>query len=319
MEIRVNSTCIRMTAAALLSLLFLSGCLSEEETDTSFADVPPTDTPVNSPPRISGSPPGNVDVGEMYSFTPSASDDDGDPLTFSISNRPSWTSFDTSTGRLSGTPTLGNAGTDSNIVISVSDGTDTTSLAAFSITVNTVATNSPPTISGTPATSVTEGDTYTFTPTASDADGDSLTFAVSGLPSWASFDENTGALTGTPQAADVGVYTDVVISVSDGQEDASLPPFSITVDAISLGSVTLSWTAPTQNEDGSSLTDLAGYKLYWGTTPGTYTDSVTIDNPGITTYVVENLAPGTYEFVATSFTEAGIESQYSGAATKTIQ
>jgi hypothetical protein len=260
-----------------------------------------------------------VDVGETYSFTPSASDDDNDSLVFSISNQPSWTGFDTSTGRLSGTPTLGDAGTDSNIMISVSDGTDSTSLAAFSITVNTVATNTPPTISGVPATSVTEGDAYAFAPTASDADGDNLTFSVSGLPSWAGFDETTGALTGTPQAADVGVYSDIVISVSDGQEAVALPSFSITVDAISLGSVTLSWTAPTRNDDGSALTDLAGYRLYWGTTPGTYTDSLTIDNPGITTYVVENLAPGTYEFVATSFNEAGVESRYSGSATKTIQ
>ena len=48
------------------------------------------------------------------------------------------------------------------------------------------------------------------------------------------------------------------------------------------GSATLSWAAPTKNEDGTALTDLAGYKLYWGTTPGSYPNSVTINNPGRT-------------------------------------
>jgi hypothetical protein len=90
------------------------------------------------------------------------------------------------------------------------------------------------------------------------------------------------------------------------------------VNAIALGSATLDWTAPTQNEDGSDLTDLAGYKLYWGTTPGSYPNSATIDNPSVTTYVVDNLSPGTYEFVATSYNTAGVESRYSGAATKVI-
>jgi hypothetical protein len=80
----------------------------------------------------------------------------------------------------------------------------------------------------------------------------------------------------------------------------------------------LSWIAPTENEDGTPLTDLAGYRIYWGTTPGMYTDSVTLDNPGLTSYVVENLAPGTYEFVATSYDEEGVESAYSNLATKVV-
>jgi hypothetical protein len=80
----------------------------------------------------------------------------------------------------------------------------------------------------------------------------------------------------------------------------------------------LTWQPPTQNEDGTALTNLAGYKIYWGTTPGSYTESVTLNNPGLTTYVVDNLAPGTYEFVATAFNVSGVESQFSNSATKTI-
>ena len=121
-----------------------------------------------------------------------------------------------------------------------------------------------------------------------------------------------------PQAGDVGTYSGISITVSDGQAQDTLGPFTITVQAISLGSVTLNWVAPTQNEDGSPLMDLDGYRIYWGTTPGTYPNSVTIDNETVTTYVVDNLAPGTYEFVATSFNTSGIESDYSAPATKVV-
>jgi hypothetical protein len=272
----------------------------------------------NTAPEISGAPASSVDAGNEYSFTPTASDAEGNTLSFTVVNQPPWTSFDASTGTLSGTPSNEDAGTYSDITITVSDGEFSASLTAFSITVNAVTVNTAPQISGTPATRVNEGQNYVFTPSASDADDDTLTFSISNQPDWASFDDSAGTLSGTPGAGDVGVYSNISITVSDGQASATLGPFDITVDAISLGSVSLSWTAPTQNEDGTTLTDLAGYKLYWGTTPGSYTESVTIDNPSVLTYVVENLAPGTYEFVATSFNTSGVESRYSGAATKVI-
>jgi len=273
----------------------------------------------NRAPVISGSPATSVNEGAVYEFTPSASDADGDALVFDIANPPSWASFDTATGRLSGTPASDDAGTYENIVISVSDGQDSSSLSAFAITVQAVVTNSAPTISGNPAKAVTEGTQYSFTPDAGDPDGDSLSFSITNKPSWAAFDTGSGRLSGTPQAGDVGSYADIVISVSDGQASASLGAFSITVEAIAMGSVTLSWSPPTENTDGTALTDLAGYRIYWGTTSGSYPNSVSIDNPGVTTYVVENLVPGTYEFVATSYNTSGVESDYSAPATKTVQ
>jgi len=277
-----------------------------------------TVTASNSPPVISGSAATSVNAGETYSFAPTASDPDGDTLVFSIANRPSWASFDTTSGRISGTPMSNQVGTYANISVSVSDGQASATLASFSITVNAATVNTAPQISGTAATSVMQDQNYSFTPGASDADGDSLTFSVSGMPSWANFNTTTGRLRGTPRAGDVGIYSNIVISVSDGQANVSLPSFSISVQAVSLGSATLSWTAPTQNDDGTQLTDLAGYKLYWGTTSGSYANSVTINNPSVTTYLVENLSPGTYEFVATSYKASGLESRYSGTAIKVI-
>src|SRR5690606_30356064 len=111
----------------------------------------------------------------------SASDPDGQTLTYSITNKPAWASFSTSTGRLSGTPGDNHAGTTSGIVITVSDGTLSASLAAFSITV--ASTNRAPTVSGTPATTATVGATYSFKPTASDPDGDALSWSITGKPS----------------------------------------------------------------------------------------------------------------------------------------
>ena len=86
----------------------------------------------------------------------------------------------------------------------------------------------------------------------------------------------------------------------------------------SLGAATLDWMPPTTNMDGSLLADLAGYRIYWGTTPGSYPNSVTVNNPGISAYMVENLAPSTYYFVTTAFNTAGVESELSNMAQKTI-
>jgi len=284
---------------------------------------PTTPPPTNTAPTISGNPPASVTAGNQYSFTPTASDADNDTLTFSVSGLPGWASFDQNTGRLFGTPADTDAATYSNISITVSDGQASATLGPFSITVNAAAappppTNTPPTISGNPPTQVNANSPYGFTPTANDADNDTLTFSVSGLPGWANFNQGTGRISGTPGDADVGTYSNIRITVSDGQASATLGPFSITVQAISLGSVTLNWTPPTENEDGTPLTDLAGYRIYWGTTPGVYPNSVTLNNPGLTSYVVDNLVPGTYQFVATSFNSAGTESAYSNPATRTV-
>ncbi len=86
----------------------------------------------------------------------------------------------------------------------------------------------------------------------------------------------------------------------------------------STGVATLSWQPPTQNTDGSALTDLAGYNIYYGTTPGTYTKTIPLNTVGLTTYVVENLSnTTTYYFVITAVNSAGVESQYSAVGSKT--
>ncbi len=283
---------------------------------TAAAQPPPS----NSPPVISGNPSGSVQAGSSYSFTPSASDPNRDKLTFSIQNRPSWASFDASTGRLSGTPSSGNVSTFSNIIISVSDGKASDALASFTIAVTSPPqANRAPAISGSPTKSLNSGSAYSFTPSASDADDDPLTFSIQNKPSWASFDDGTGRLSGTPDSGDVGTYSGIVISVSDGKVNASLATFSITVAQVSMGSAELNWSAPTQNTDGSTLTDLSSYKIYYGTSKSSMTQTVKVSNAGVTTYTVQNLSPATWYFGITAVDSTGLESAMSNVGSKTIQ
>ena len=271
----------------------------------------------NSAPTISGTPPAAVTAGSAYRFQPTAADANGDPLTFSITGKPGWATFNTTTGRLSGTPGSGNVGSYANIRISVGDGSATASLAAFSITVN--AGNAAPTISGSPTTSVTVGNNYSFTPTAADANGDTLTFSVTNKPGWATFNTGTGRLSGTPSSGNVGTTSNIVISVSDGQASASLPAFSITVNQIANGSATASWTPPTTRTDGSALTNLAGHKIYYGTSQAALNQVINVIGAGTTSYVIQNLSPGTWYFGVRAYTSDNVESALSNVASKTIQ
>ncbi|MDP2571179.1 putative Ig domain-containing protein, partial [Vibrio penaeicida] len=189
-----------------------------------------TVTNVNDVPVISGMPATTVNEDEAYRFTPTMTDaDSGDSHTFSIENQPAWSTFNTATGELSGTPTNDHVGHTENIVISVEDAAKATaSMAAFSLTVTNV--NDAPVISGTPATTVIENAEYRFVPTASDVDtNDTLTFNIGNKPDWATFDSVTGTLSGAPSQANVGTYADIQLGVSDGNATVLLPVFSITV------------------------------------------------------------------------------------------
>lgn len=181
----------------------------------------------NSPPTIQGVPDTGVTVGIEYSFSPIASDPDGDTLIYSIANLPSWVSFDSTTGNLTGTPQATDVGSYNNITISVSDGEDNVSLEAFNISVS--ETNHAPVISGNPPTSVAELGAYSFAPVANDVDGDPVSFSITNLPNWASFDVTSGTISGTPGYSDAGSYNTITISVSDGAVTSSLNPFNITV------------------------------------------------------------------------------------------
>ncbi len=186
------------------------------------------------PLTISGVPATTVIAGAIYSYVPTASGVSTPGLAYSILNKPNWATFTAASGALSGTPTASNVGMTANIEIIATDGTQRATVGPFSINV-LQSTPGAPTISGTPAGTVTTGSNYSFTPVASGPSGDALSFSILNAPSWASFSASTGQLSGTPPAADVGTYSDILITVSDGHASASLPAFAIQVTAPVLG------------------------------------------------------------------------------------
>jgi hypothetical protein len=270
--------------------------------------------------NIWGKPPATATVGQAYSFTPTAADPSGRRVWFAIVNKPAWATFNTQTGHLSGTPAAANVGTKSDITITVSDGIDTAKLPAFSISVIT-ATGSVdrPVISGTPPTSVSMGSTYKFQPTAKDPDGKALSFSVQHKPAWATFSIATGLLDGTPTSAQVGAYDDIIISASNGQYSSALPAFNVTVtSAQSTGNATISWVPPTENTNGSPLTDLAGIRIYYGNSPSSLTRMVQVASAGETSYTIANLAAGTWYFGGVAYTTTGVQSAMSSVVSALI-
>jgi len=147
-------------------------------------------------------------------------------------------------------------------------------------------------------------------------------FSVQNKPSWATFSITTGQLSGTPGSGDVGTDAGIVISVSDGTLSASLPAFTIIVAAqpVTNGTATVSWVPPTQNTNGSTLTNLAGYYIYYGPSQSTLTSQtpVQVTGSGLTSYTITGLSSGTWYFAVAAYTSGGVQSALSNVGSKTI-
>ena len=106
----------------LAASLLLGGCLTGGSSDSPQLQGPGNPNPPppsNTAPTINGSPSGTVAVGDTFSFTPTAFDADGDPLSFLVENLPAWANFDSTTGALTGAPDMGDEGLYTDIRISV--------------------------------------------------------------------------------------------------------------------------------------------------------------------------------------------------------
>jgi hypothetical protein len=296
-------------AYALTALLF---------TVAGAASAPSEAVVVNRTLTISGRPPATVTNPDLYVFQPVAYDSVKSRLHYVIWNMPAWAQFDSNTGLLRGRPNSHQVGQYSNIKIRLIDWYGYQDLV-FSIEVLAQPGNKPPAISGHSVASVPVGTAYNFTPAATDANKNPLTFSIQNKPSWTQFSATSGALTGTPTAADVGSYAKIQISVSDGKASTSLPAFTVTVDQIATRNVTLDWMPPTENADGSALTDLAGYRIHYGASKDQLTKTANVTNPGLTSYVVEQLPAGTWYFHMTSYSKSGVESTASGVVSTMVQ
>jgi Putative Ig domain len=180
------------------------------------------------------------------------------------------------------------------------------------------AGNRPPTISGSPPTVAIVGESYNFVPTARDPEGRTLTFTIQRKPRWATLNSRTGRLYGTPAAGNVGSYENIVIAVSDGRSTAALPAFTLNVTARSNGSATVTWAPPTQNTDGSTLTNLAGYRIYYGRSADTLDRTLVLNSPGLTRHTIAGLSSARWYFSMTSIDGNGNESRRSATVSKNV-
>jgi hypothetical protein len=305
---------IARIAAALGLTVILGGCNLGNKSDSNGAVVAAV-------LAITGTPTTSVAPGQPYAFQPTVVSADSSTISFSITNKPRWLTLDTTSGHLSGLPGSADVGVYPEIELSVHNVNGSAALPKFAIAVRAIAGGSATvTIAGTPPRTVSVGSTYSFAPVARDTSGGRLTFSVQNLPAWASFEPATGLISGTPNAADVGSYSNIVVAATDGVSSASLAAFSLTVTPAGsgTGSATLSWTSPATNADGSMLTDLAGFRIYYGNSPDSLTQSITIPTVGMTTFVIGNLSSGTWYFALRAYNLAQIESALSAVVSKTI-
>jgi Fibronectin type III domain len=107
-------------------------------------------------------------------------------------------------------------------------------------------------------------------------------------------------------------------STSTGGSSSSGSSGSTGGSSSSSSSVTLNWTAPTANSNGSTITNLAGYKIHYGTASQDYTEVVAVNNPSLNRYVIDSLPNGTYYFAITAYNSAGVESPMSGEVTTSV-
>lgn len=295
----------------------------------------------NRAPTISGTPLAAVQVGAAYSYTPTASDPDGDTLGFSIANRPSWASFDPATGRLSGTPGTANVGITSSIVITVSDGQASASTSAFTITVTapappspTVPTNLKATITPNQTNPANSNVTITWDPVQGTEIYEVWRCTGPNCTNFGFYEDcpepvSKKALNQPPDSTakyKVRAWKPTILAFSDVLT-VTTPPAPTTEPPPppppppATGSARISWTPPTANTDGTMLTNLAGWRIDYGPVgpEAGLNQSVEVRNSSVSSYLLEGLAVGTWAFAVSAFNSDGRYSAQSNVATKTVQ
>lgn len=114
----------------------------------------------------------------------------------------------------------------------------------------------------------------------------------------------------------------ILVSLLSGCNDATGTSPTTAQSVASSGSgnasATLSWEAPTSNTNGTALTDLAGYRIYYGSSATDLSQNVQLKGVGVQTYVFDNLHAGTWYFAVMAVTSTGIESALSNRVSTTI-
>jgi hypothetical protein len=240
-----------------------------------------------------------------------------DNTTQDLTNAVTWSSSDTTVATVS-EPALSSAKSNNGKAYAYGRNAGTTTITATSgstsgSTTLTVTAATLVSLTVTPANrSIAAGSTQQFiaTGTFSDSTTQDLTAQVT----WNSSNTGVSTISTSGLAAGAAGGT-VTITATSGSISGTA---TLTVTAVTTtGSATLSWAAPATNTDGTALTDLAGYKIYYGTASSNYTTVINVGN--MLSYTINNLASGhTYYFAVTAYDSTGLESGYSAEASKTL-
>ena len=125
----------------------------------------------------------------------------------------------------------------------------------------------------------------------------------------------SSASTGTTTPTTVADPAPTSGSTTSGSTTSTATPPPV---SSSNSSIAFSWVPPTENSNGSPLTNLAGYKIHYGTAPEDYSQVVALNNPSLNRYVLDSLPSGTYYFAITAYNSAGVESTLSGEISATL-
>lgn len=283
----LNSLTLKLIAI-LTILIILGGCNKSDNDDNSGTGQPQS-------PEIS-----------IIASPTAVSPNDSTSLDWSSTNATSCTASGDWSGikDTSGTEVISQLQTDSTFTLSCTgDGGSTSASVNVTVSTQPVTTVS---LSADP-TSVPLNGTTTLSWDSSNAD------SCTASGDWSGSKDVSGSETISALTSD----SNFILSCSDANGSAS-DSVDVTIILSGNGTALLSWTPPTENTDGSTLTDLAGYKIYYGTASSSYTEIVTINNPGLSSYQIDNLTTADWYFVVTSVNSAGIESSYSTEVSKTI-
>ena len=165
-------------------------------------------------------------LGDPYTYFFSATDPDGDPVTYSLPVAPAGMAIDSS-GVVTWTPTGTQFGANP-VQFKASDGRGGQAIEAFTILVRSEGNNLAPTILSKPVTAATMDTTYQYDVEAIDADGDTIAFGLLKAPVGMSIDPLSGQIRWTPTASALG-KSDVAVQVADSLGKATVQEFSITV------------------------------------------------------------------------------------------
>jgi hypothetical protein len=212
---------------------------SATDTQTYTLTVKNIPCPVNHAPVITSSPIDSVDEGTSYTYHVTATDSDGDALTYSLTSAPTglsmvppWLSIDSVTGVISGTAPSVSADILFTVTVKVRDEHGAIDTQSYTLTVKNILcppVNHAPVITSSPVKSIIEGNIYNYNVDATDSDGDDLTYSLLEGPDWLYINPNSGEITGTAPLVSSNTYDTVEIEVSDGNGGIDTQTYTLRV------------------------------------------------------------------------------------------